>query len=136
MRGVYLIQLLSFQVGHGYTIIDRVRDGVMNKRKVVAEVSVVPIGTGSASISEYVASCIDVVAKKKGISYRLNPMGTILEGDLEEILDAVREMHNVPFERGAQRVVTTLKIDDRCDKLLTMRGKLESVQKIKPKVKI
>jgi uncharacterized protein (TIGR00106 family) len=108
----------------------------MGERKIVAEVSVVPLGTGNASVSEYVAACIDRVSKRKKISYRLNPMGTVLEGPLEEIMEAVKEMHEVPFEKGAMRVVTTLKIDDRRDKPLTMQGKLDRVKKLKPDVKM
>ena len=38
-------------------------------------------------------------------------------------------MHEVPFSKGALRVVTTLKIDERRDKVLTMEGKVESVLK-------
>ena len=45
-------------------------------------------------------------------------------------------MHDVPFLKGAQRVVTTLKIDDRLDKRLTMEGKIKSVVKRKPETRI
>jgi uncharacterized protein YqgV (UPF0045/DUF77 family) len=44
-------------------------------------------------------------------------------------------MHEVPFGKGALRVVTTLKIDDRRDKVLSMEGKLTSVRKRMPSVK-
>ncbi|MGA2368540.1 MAG: MTH1187 family thiamine-binding protein [Dehalococcoidia bacterium] len=108
----------------------------MKERIVVAEISVVPIGTGSAGVSEFVAACIDVLEKRKKISYRLTPMGTILQGPLSEILEATREMHNVPFLKGALRVVTTLKIDDRSDKRLTMEGKIKSVINRKPETRI
>lgn len=108
----------------------------MKGNKVVAEISVVPLGTGSASVSEYVAACIDVLDKEKGLSYRLTPMGTILEGSLEDVLKAARKMHEVPFLRGAVRTITTLKIDDRRDKKLSMEGKLKSVKKRKPDVKL
>ena len=56
-------------------------------------------------------------------------MGTILEGSLDQVLEAVRQVHEVPFALGALRVVTTVKIDERRDKKLTMSGKLESVAK-------
>jgi len=103
-------------------------------RVVVAEISVVPLGTGSPGVSEYVAGCMDVLAGSSGIKYRLTPMGTILEGPLDQVLKVARAMHEVPFTRGAVRVVTTLKIDDRCDKSLTMQGKLDSVKKLRPDV--
>ena len=103
---------------------------------VVAEISVVPLGTGSASVSDYVAACIDVLEKEKKVSYRLTPMGTIIEGSLEEILEITRRMHEAPFFKGAVRVVTTLKIDDRRDKGLSMNGKLKSVKDKRPDVRI
>jgi uncharacterized protein (TIGR00106 family) len=103
---------------------------------IVAEISVVPLGTGNASVSEYVAACIDVLEKETAVSYRLTPMGTILEGRLDDILAVAAKMHEVPFLKGAARVVTTLKIDDRRDKKLSMEGKLDSVKKRKPDVRL
>ncbi|HOV79681.1 MAG TPA: MTH1187 family thiamine-binding protein [Bacillota bacterium] len=94
----------------------------------VAEVSVVPIGTNSASLSEYVAGCVAVLKEAGGITYQLTPMGTIIEGELDRVLEAVRRMHEQPFEKGAQRVLTTLRIDDRRDKKLTMAGKVAAVE--------
>ncbi len=94
---------------------------------VVMEVSVVPLGTGSASVSHYVAQCVQVL-EDAGIPYRLTAMGTILEGELEELLSLARRMHAVPFSAGAVRVVTTIKIDERRDKALTIAGKVRAVE--------
>ena len=107
----------------------------MEANRVVAEITVVPLGTGKPGVSEYVAACVKVLGKRKGINYRLTPMGTILEGTMDEIISVAREMHEVPFKKGALRVTTTLKIDDRRDKLLTMEGKISSVRKRMPSVK-
>jgi uncharacterized protein (TIGR00106 family) len=103
--------------------------------QVIAEVSIVPVGTANTGISQYVAACLEVLENRKDISYRLTPMGTIIEGPLNKILEAIREMHEVPFSKGAARVVTTIKIDDRRDKTATMNGKLESVRKLRPSTK-
>ena len=92
----------------------------------MAEVTVVPMGTGSPSLSAYVAEVLKLV-KDSGIKYQLTPMGTILEGDLDEIFALVRRMHEVPFSDEIKRVVTTLKIDDRRDKPLTMESKVKAV---------
>jgi len=108
----------------------------MNKRNVVAEISVVPLGTGSASVSEYVVGCMDVLIGNKSVKHRLTPMGTILEGPLDQVLKVTMAMHDVPFKKGALRVVTTLKIDDRCDRKLTMKGKVQRVKKLRPDVNI
>jgi uncharacterized protein (TIGR00106 family) len=88
----------------------------------------VPLGTGSTSASDYVAGCQEVLAAAEGIKYRLTPMSTVIEGGLEEVMSVVSRLHEVPFEKGAMRVMTTLMIDDRRDRELTMDGKMASVE--------
>ena len=95
---------------------------------VIAEISVVPLGTGSPSLSRYVAECVEVL-QEIGIRYTLTPMGTILEGSLEEVLEVVRLLHRVPFNKGVERVSTRVVIDERRDKDATAEGKVESVRK-------
>ena len=107
----------------------------MKERKIVAEISVVPLGTGKAGVSEYVADCIGILEDSKDVVYRMTPMGTIVEGTLSEVLKVTQRMHDAPFRKGVARVITTLKIDDRADKELTMEGKLKSVRTRKPEVK-
>jgi len=94
----------------------------------IALVSIVPLGTGTTSVSRYVAACHRILMQQEKLTYQLTPMGTILEGDLEDIFDVVRKMHEVPFGEGALRVSTTLKVDDRRDKSATMDQKVESVK--------
>jgi len=93
----------------------------------VCEISVIPVGTGSSSISEYVAEAHRVI-KKSGLKSQLGPMCTSIEGDLDEILAVAKEIHEACFRKGAKRVLTSLKIDDRKDKPLTMDGKIHSVE--------
>ena len=94
----------------------------------VAEVTVVPLGTGSPSLSKYVAQCVKAL-DDAGIKYTLTPMGTVLEGSLDEILETVRMLHRVPFTHGAVRVSTRLVIDERRDKDSGAQDKLDSVAK-------
>ena len=94
----------------------------------IAEVSIVPLGTGSVSVSEYVAGAIEELQKSK-LSYQLTPMGTIIEGSLEDVLAVIHKMHETPFRRGARRVYTTIKLDDRRDRPVQMNDKVQSVQK-------
>lgn len=94
----------------------------------VVQVSVVPVGTSTASISHHVARCLDVL-EATGLSYELTPMGTVIEGDLRDVLDAVARMHEATFGRDVVRVLTTLIIDERKDKPLTMAGKVEAVKR-------
>jgi len=94
----------------------------------VVDVTIVPIGTASASLSEYVAGCVKILREAEGITYQLTPMATIIEGDLDRVFEVVRRMHEQPFIKGIGRVVTTIRIDDRRDKKLTAAGKVAAVK--------
>ena len=93
----------------------------------IVEVTIAPMGTGTPSISQYVAACHKELENAKDLKYQLTPMSTIIEGDLDRIFEVIRKMHEVPFNEGAQRVSTLLRIDDRRDKELTMEGKIKAV---------
>ena len=95
---------------------------------VIVQVTVVPLGTATPSLSTYVADVEKVLAKYTNIKTMLTPMATILEGDLQEIFTAVGEMHEAPFLKGAQRVSTRISIDDRRDKQASMEGKVKAVK--------
>lgn len=94
----------------------------------IAEVTVIPIGTGTTSLSPYVAELQRVLEKQEGIRYTLTSMSTIIEGPLENVFAAIRSIHESPFHSGAQRVSTSIKIDDRRDKESSSEQKLRSVQ--------
>lgn len=95
---------------------------------VIAELTVVPLGTESTSLSSYVAGCHQILKEQDKLEYRLTPMGTILEGELDDIFEITKKMHEEPFNNGALRVTTSLKIDDRRDKEAAMDKKINSVQ--------
>jgi uncharacterized protein (TIGR00106 family) len=93
----------------------------------VAAISVVPVGTGTASISNYVANAVKIV-KDSGLKFELSSMGTNLEGDVADILEVVRKVHESCFEQGAVRVLTCMTLDDRRDKTLSIYGTKEAVK--------
>src|SRR5260370_9065703 len=94
-----------------------------------AEVSIIGLGRPSASASEYIAEMHRRLHKQDKVRFKLNAMGTELEGKLEDILEVVRQLHNVPFEAGLPRVYTVLKLDERIDKpLQTLEDKVKSVE--------
>jgi len=105
------------------------------KGQVIAELAIIPVGTGDAGLSHYIAACLEILEGRQDLSYQLTPMGTVIEGSLDKILEITRQMHEVPFDRGASRVVTSLKIDERRDKPSTMVSKVESVLKLRPSIK-
>jgi len=93
----------------------------------ILEISVVPIGTKNTSLSSYVAECLQILKKEK-VRYELTSMGTNIEGDLRDLLTIALKMHETTFRKGAARVLTTLKIDDRRDKKGTLSGKKRAVK--------
>jgi len=95
----------------------------------IMEISIVPVGTRRPSVSHYVAKVLKIVAKQKGVHYELTAMGTIIQAaSLKTLFNLAQKMHKAMLTLGVKRVVTTIKIDDRTDKRLTMRGKINSVQ--------
>jgi uncharacterized protein (TIGR00106 family) len=88
----------------------------------IVQVIVIPVGTDGTSLSHHVVSVLNPL-KKSGLKYELTSMGTNIEGPLDEILKVAREMHERPFAAGIKRVLTTLVIDDRRDKELSIEGK-------------
>ena len=94
----------------------------------IATINIIPLGTATPSVGSYVADCVKVL-KDAGANFEVNAMGTVIDGDLDDILMLVKKMHSVSFEKGVQRVVTTVSIDDRHDKKVTSSEKLESLMK-------
>ncbi len=92
------------------------------------DISVVPVGTGSPSVSKFVAGAVKILQNEPGIKYELTAMNTIIEGELDKLLALAQRMHRSAFDAGAQRVVTTLRIDERRDKPLTIEGKVKAVR--------
>ncbi|TVY10324.1 MTH1187 family thiamine-binding protein [Paenibacillus cremeus] len=95
----------------------------------IVEVTVIPIGTETTSLSHYVADLHRLLEDApEPIHFEMTSMSTIIEGELEDLLQVIRRLHEAPFSQGAQRVSTSIKIDDRRDKPASMEQKLRSVQ--------
>jgi uncharacterized protein (TIGR00106 family) len=95
----------------------------------IAEVSVIPLGTKTPAVSQYVARAVNVLKQEKGIKYETTAMGTIIEGNLDGILAVVKKMHEGTFGEGVARVITMVEIDDRRDKAQGMKEKVDSLKK-------
>lgn len=98
----------------------------------IVDVTVIPIGTESPSVSSYVADLHRILKEyeEKGkIRFQLTPMNTIIEGELPVLFQVIQDIHESPFQQGIKRVATNIRIDDRRDKRTTMEGKLSSVQR-------
>ena len=93
----------------------------------IADVTIIPIGTETPSVSAYVAEIQTILEGFK--NYQLTPMNTLIEGELSDLFQVIQTIHEAPFQKGIHRVATNIRIDDRRDKKTTMEGKLASVQR-------
>ncbi len=93
---------------------------------MIVNFSIVPIGKGN-SLSTQVADVLKIV-DESGINYKLHSMGTILEGDWDEILRLIKKCHERTLE-DSDRVLTTITIDDRKGKSGRIVGKVQSVER-------
>jgi uncharacterized protein (TIGR00106 family) len=93
-----------------------------------AELTVIGLGRSDPSAGEYIAEIQRRLAAQEKVRYKLQAMGTELEGSTKDILAVVAELHRVPFELGLPRVYTVLKLDERRDKEQTLEDKVRSVE--------
>lgn len=99
---------------------------------ISAELTIIPIGTSKTSISPYVAAALAAL-DKTDVDYEVSGMGTLLESnDPGKLFDAVELAHEAVFAIGADRVATSLKIDDRRDKEGGLKQKVVSVKEKLP----
>jgi uncharacterized protein (TIGR00106 family) len=95
----------------------------------IVDITIIPIGTETPSVSSYLAEVQKVLQQNKDkVTYQLTPMSTLIEGELSDLFDVIQQLHEVPFTKGIQRVATNIRIDDRRDKKSTMEGKLQAVE--------
>jgi uncharacterized protein (TIGR00106 family) len=92
---------------------------------VLLEFAMSPGGKGEG-ISAYVARILDVI-DRSGVPYQLTPMGTILEGDFDAVMDVVRACFR-ELEPDCSRIAMNLKMDYRAGPDSRLRSKIDKVQ--------
>jgi uncharacterized protein (TIGR00106 family) len=93
----------------------------------IAEISIIPLGTKTPSVSKYVARAVKVLQQERDLKYQITSMGTIIEGRLDKILAVAEKMHEGTFGREVTRVITIIEIDDRRDQASSIKGKMNSL---------
>jgi uncharacterized protein (TIGR00106 family) len=90
--------------------------------KATAEIQVIPIGSG-VSVRKEVQRAHGIL-EDSGLEVQLHGQGTNMEGELTDILDAVRQVHETLHAEGTIRIATFVKIGTRTDKEPSLAGKL------------
>ncbi len=93
---------------------------------MLIEFSIIPIGVGS-SLGDQLAEVLKIV-DASGLPYKINPMGTVIEGEWDEIMKLIKKCHNTVMKTG-ERAVTTISIDDRKGKPNRINEKVKSIER-------
>ncbi len=93
---------------------------------VLLEFSMSPLGKGE-SVSKYVAGSLDII-DKSGVDYRLNPMGTVLEGEWDEVMGVVKQCYE-RMKEDCPRISCVMKVDHREGHRGRLAGKVAAVEK-------
>lgn len=92
---------------------------------MLLEFSIFPVGAG-ASLSKHVAKAIKIV-HESGLPYLVNPMGTIVEGEFDEIMSVVKKCYEEMMKEN-ERIAIYIKIDARKGRKGELKRKIESIK--------
>ncbi len=92
---------------------------------ILLEFSMSPLTMGE-SVGAYVARSLDII-DKSGLPYRLNPMGTVIEGPWDSVMTVVKKCLD-RMRDDCNRISTLIKIDYRKGASGRLTRKTESVE--------
>ena len=94
---------------------------------VLAELTMFPTDKGE-SVSRWVSQVIDHI-DKSGITYKLTPMGTVLEGEWDEVMSVISACFHI-LEPQCGRIYSTLKVDYRKGSESRMSSKIDKIESL------
>ena len=95
---------------------------------IVADFSMVPMGSGT-SAAKYIRAVYDLL-KESGVKFVPGPMSTSVETkSFEELFDLIEKANRRLEDMGVQRIITSVKIDYRLDKEISIESKLKATGK-------
>ena len=99
--------------------------------KVILDLCVVPLGVG-VSLGQYIAAC-EKVLQKSGLKTQLHAYGTNIEGEWDQVMEAVKQCHQTLREMGVPRISSSIRLGTRVDREQSMEDKIRSVrEKLSP----
>ncbi len=83
--------------------------------KVVMGIQVMPQTDDIYAVVDRAIAAIQA----SGLPYEVTPMETVVEGELEQLLDVAAQAHRACLEAGARSVITHVKLAERAGEDLT-----------------
>jgi len=93
---------------------------------VIADVCVVPL-VPETSLSPYVAE-VEKILERRGLKPRLHAYGTNIEGEWEQVMGALREVHERLHDMGVPRITSNMRFGTRTDRSQSAEDKIRSVR--------
>lgn len=81
---------------------------------VIADIAVVPLRPykGEEEMYKVVDKCIELI-QESCLKYEVAAMSTTIEGEFDEVFEIIKKAHKLPLELGCERVITTVRIDEK-----------------------
>lgn len=95
-------------------------------RVLLVSFSIIPMGTG-VSIGRQISEVLKII-DKSGLPYKVNPMGTVVEGEWDNIMKLIKKCHKTAMKNG-RRTITFISIDDRKGKTNRINEKVKSIER-------
>ena len=92
---------------------------------MLVQFSLFPVG--EKSLTKPVSKIIDII-DKSGLPYQTTGMGTLIEGNYDEIFRLIKKCHSV-LGKSHDRIYGVIKLDDRKGAKGRLKGKVDSVEK-------
>jgi uncharacterized protein (TIGR00106 family) len=92
---------------------------------VLLQFSMSPMDKGE-SVSDYVSRSLDIISNS-GVSYKLGPMGTCLEGEWDDVMGVIKECYE-KMSTDCNRITCSIKIDYRKGKSGRLDSKMAAVE--------
>ena len=94
---------------------------------VLLDFSMAPVGRGE-SVSSYVARCLEVVSTS-GLKYQLHAMGTILEGDWDQVFAVLQRCYEA-LRPDCNRISCSIRVDYRQGSESRLESKVRRVEEL------
>lgn len=78
--------------------------------EVLAEFSIMPVVQGEWK--PFIDTAIQEI-QNAGLKHEVGPVSTAVEGNLDQVLDAIKHAHQAVLSQGVDRVVTEIHIDEK-----------------------
>ncbi|WP_101772900.1 MTH1187 family thiamine-binding protein [Peptostreptococcus faecalis] len=81
---------------------------------VIGDIAVMPLRPYGSEEEMYkiVDACIDLI-KDSGLKYEISANNTTVEGELDEVFELAKAVHQLPFELNCERVITIFRVDQK-----------------------